>query len=201
LGGVNAENDGSQKEILDGARDVIDRLRLRVEYPKTIYWAESGAGGIKVWKDELWLPRELKDKLDNWMWKGLVASAFTWKQLSKRKLVLIRQILPISVAEAGLVVGLFYYSRMKNFSRILVLAILQLFVLFVALGALDNRRYMAGVRFRADERAADIVGRANLIETLKRVQLIDPTAYMYYGLKMPGPSIAKRIARLEEKLS
>jgi hypothetical protein len=195
--GFNAGEDGSQKEILEGAKNAIDRLGVRVEYPKAIYWSESGVGGIKVWKEELWLPRELKDKLDNWMWKGLVTSELAWKQLSKRKLVLIRQILPISIVEAGLIIGLLYYSKMRDFSLILAIA---LFPVPIALATLDSRWYLAGIRFRADERAADIVGRSNLVATLKRIQLIDPTANMYYGLKMPGPSIAKRIARLEKKL-
>jgi hypothetical protein len=200
LEGNVAKDDGSETEILDGTKDAIDRLGLRVEYPKSIYWAESGAGGIRVWKNELWLPRELRYKLDNWMWKGLVTSALAWRELSKRKLVLIRQFLPISVAEAGLLVGLLYYSTTHNFSPFLAPAAVLLFPVFVALGTLDSRRYMARVRFSADERAASIVGRANLIATLKRVQLMNPAAYMYYGLKMPGPSIAKRIARLEKKL-
>jgi len=41
----------------------------------------------------------LKDKLDNWAWKGLVASTLAWKQLSRRKLVLSREILPLVVGE------------------------------------------------------------------------------------------------------
>jgi hypothetical protein len=196
--GINAGEDGSQKEILEGAKNAIDRLDVRVEYPKAIYWSEAGVGGIKISKDELWLPHELKDKLDNWMWKGIVTSELAWKQISKRKLVLIRQILPISISEAGLIIFLMYYSKMRDFSLILAIA---LFPLFIALGTLDSRRYLARIRFRADKRAADIVGRSNLVATLKRVQLIDPTAYIYYGLKMPGPSIAKRIAKLEEKSS
>ena len=112
--GKRARDEGSEREILDGTRDGIDRLGLRGEYPRAIYWAESGVGGIRVWKNELWLPIELQEKLDNWMWNGLVTSALSWRELSKRKLVLIRQFLPILVLEAGLFIAIWHIHGMRS---------------------------------------------------------------------------------------
>src|SRR3989454_4965441 len=161
-------------EILEYAQELSREIRPGRSEPDEVTWDDGlPLDRVIVRYGEVKLPSGMIGRLTPEDWRPLIASSIIYNQSlyrAQRRGSIVRLVLPLGVGEVLLIFALLQIFRMRSdqatIELILVLAGWVLFASSVL--ALYIHWLWRGLFYAADKRAAEIVGTATILESLRR---------------------------------
>jgi hypothetical protein len=214
-----------QQDILGISNELIEQLKIHSFRPASVFWTDYvpltmpdseriAPGAVPVgsevpigwclftW-DKVFLPLEMKGKLENEEWRPLLASSLIYEAKLRNKRYLGKMLVstPLVIDAVGWLALLAVSNPDSGIPKLLlILDIVGLIVAIVVAGFLAqwvSRR----LRLRADTLAAEHIGREVLqtvLEKMKAFGLVD--SYAGIGWDDRGrPTLAARLTNLDKK--
>lgn len=196
------------QKILEITRELCRELRIFKINPKVVSWVER-YGLRKVphdyalfLGDQLRLSKSLMGKLQPEEWKPFLATNLIYQTRIGRKMVsgfLVRMLPAVALIMGG-IVGLdrllenqFELSRWVVLLLYLPLSIGLLVVAYISLF-----RYMKRLWFDADSESAQVVGKENLVATLRKLESVQSAEGARASRLAAKPSLAARLSKLQQ---
>ena len=200
LGGSMEEDN----EILRYARELSREIRPGGSEPDEVTWDDGlPLDRVIVRYGEVKLPSGMKGRLTPEDWRPLIASSIIYNQSlyrAQRRGSIVRLVLPLGVAEVPLIFALLQIFHMTNrqatIELVLVIAGWILFassVLWLYIHWLWRSLF-----YGADRRAAEIVGTATILESLRKTRDAISTLTVPRKRFSLLPSINQRVQSLEK---
>ena len=224
----NSSSTNEDGEIIQLSRGLSTSLSVGFQ-PSGVSWMGNLGHPLNLPSDQtllltkgprsgfLVLPLALRGKLDLDDWKSLLTSAmllqlrpeFKRRLMSRYALMNVAKIAVMIIAFFPLILiisGVGYF--ISGLSDILLLLVSWMFLWLVAFLILPrgyNRYVVRNTRLRADQRAAEILGRDQLIRTLEKIdgfKILDleerkqKTETMWQRRVSPWPTLTERLTRL-----
>ena len=167
------------QRIVEVAEELCRQLNVYKITPRTVSWIDR-VGIRKVppdyiffFQDVIRLPKPLMGKLEAEDWRPLLASSLVYfNRLSREMFVgMLTTIVPSTlVFPLILVFALRFFPFQSLLSQAIFFSVITLFFVFYAFMFVRWFRYQKRLQFKADERAADLVGRERFLESLKKIE-------------------------------
>ena len=193
------------EKILEYAAELFGQIGITKPNPDTVVWDDNmDSDRVSVVFGEVRLPRSMMSKLTAEDWRPLLAPSIIYNYVlsrDKNRGSLTRVVLPVGLGEIPLVYALLTIFRLTNqdYSRTLLITTVTLWTVFtVSLMALNIRWLWRTISYKADWRAANIIGKQALIAALAKYgQTISVTGYPRKRLHL-WPTVRQRIERLQK---
>lgn len=214
-----------QQDILGISNELIEQLKIHSLRPASVFWTDYvplmmpdseriAPGAVPVgsevpigwclftW-DKVFLPLEMKGKLENEEWRPLLASSLIYEVKLRNKRYLGKMLVstPLVIDAVGWLALLGVSNSDSGIPKLLlILDIVGLIVAIVVTGFLSqwvSRR----LRLRADTLAAEHTGREALqtvLEKMKALGLVDSYAGVGWDDRSK-PNLAERLTNLDKK--
>jgi hypothetical protein len=192
-------------EILRYARELSRQIRPGGSEPDELTWDDGlPSDRVIIRYGEVKLPSGMKGRLAPEYWRPLLASSIIYYQSlygAQRRGSIVRLVLPVGVGEIPLIFALLQIFQMRSDQ-----ATIELFLVVVgwalyawSVFALYIRWLYRSLFYAADKRAAEVVGIATIIESLRKTR--DAISSMNVTRKRFSffPSIGQRLQKLGER--
>ncbi len=161
-------------EILGYAQELFRQIQPGKPEPGTVSWDEGmPLDRVVVRYGEVKLPSGMRGKLTPGDWRPLIVSSIIYSQSlygGQRRGFIVRLVLPLGVGEVPLIFALLQIFHMRNEqATIELILVIAGWILFAsAVLSLYIHWLWRSLFYAADKRAAEIVGTATIVESLRR---------------------------------
>ncbi len=191
--------------ILEIARELFRELRIVKFNPTTVSWVEKYGyvkmpyDGVVFLRDQLLLSKKLTGLFQPAEWKAFLATNLLYRSKSAGALIwgmASRILLPFVAIVIGVQLFDRFLSAQYEFLRVALLLPLSFGYLAVAFFSLF--RSFKRLWFEFDFKAAQVVGRENLIAALRKLESLETMQTGRVFRQDGKPSLAARISRLQQ---
>jgi len=190
------------QKLLEVARELCRQLGYFKFNPQTILWTERiglrrvPADSILLLRDEIRLSKQSMGKLTPEEWRPIFTSGLVYyKNLQRQTMMaMLTGVVPLALILPIAIFLSFQYLE----DLILRLSVI---VALIALTIFMTARFIAVPRelwFKADEEAAQLVGKESLLASLRKMDQIDATQTGRRRRTPLPPSLSQRIERLTQ---
>jgi len=193
-------------EILRYARGLFRQIQPGKPEPGTVSWDEGmPLDRVVVRYGEVKLPSGMRGKLTPGDWRPLIASSIIYNQSlyrGQRRGFIVRLVLPLGVGEVPLIFALLQIFHMRNEqATIELILVIAGWILFAsAVLSLYIHWLWRSLFYAADKRAAEIVGTATIVESLRRSRGTISTLTVQRKRFSLLPGMNQRVQKLEKLL-
>ena len=193
-------------EILRYAQELFRQIQPGKREPDTVSWDEGlPLDRVVVRYGEVKLPSGMRGKLTPGDWRPLVASSIIYNQSlyrGQRRGFIVRLVLPLGVGEVPLIFALLQIFHMRNEQATieLILVIAGRILFASSLLWLYIHWLWRSLFYAADKRAAEIVGTATILESLRKSRDAISTLIVPRKRFSVLPSLNQRVQKLEKLL-
>ena len=193
-------------EILRYAQELFRQIQPGKREPDTVSWDEGlPLDRVVVRYGEVKLPSRMRGKLRPGDWRPLIASSIIYNQSlyrGQRRGFIVRLVLPLGVGEVPLIFALLqiFHMRSEQATIELILVIAGWILFASAVLSLYIHWLWRGLFYAADRRAAEIVGTAAILESLRKSRDAISTLTVPRRRSSLLPGVNRRVQKLEKFL-
>ena len=193
-------------EILRYAQELSREIRPGGSEPDEVAWDDGlPLDRVVVRYGEVKLPSGMRGRLTPEDWRPLIASSIIYNQSlyrGQRRGFIVRLVLPLGVGEVPLIFALLQIFHMRSEqATIEIILVIAGWILFAsAVLSLYIHWLWRGLFYAADRRAAEIVGTATILESLRKSRDAISTLAVPRKRFSLLPGINQRVQKLEKLL-